>query len=246
MEYDFSSTNNESNKHAGHASGHHLVSIGPKIITVNASSKEDEDGWVLTYIDVITLLLTMFVMLLAYSSQNQYGFQEIQESLKSEINRPAQTQIVNEKQLIQEKIKQFSARLEQKQLTEDVAYHFEQGKLVIQFGEKILFSSAEAALSKGGYDVMAQVLPIFSGSDYTIVIEGHTDNIPISNEKFASNWELSSARSASVVRYLVENNIEPKRLSAVGFADTRPIGDNRTELGRAKNRRVTFSVSYKE
>lgn len=245
MKQDSHSSVSENNNNVSQAiERHHLAR--PKNISVNVLNTQDEDSWVITYIDVITLLLTMFVMLLAYASQNQYKFTEVQDSLKGVVSRPAKDKTGTEKQIIEEKIKQFSSRLQQEQLTEDVSIHFEEGKLVIQFGEKILFASAEAALSKGGYRVMQQVLPVLVGSDYSIVIEGHTDNVPIANEKFASNWELSSTRAAAVVRYLVDNDIEPKRLSAVGFADTRPIGDNRTETGRARNRRVTFYVAYEQ
>lgn len=245
MEQSSSSDINEGNTLTAHVGGHHTT-LSVKNITVHTVNTKDEDSWVITYIDVITLLLTMFVMLLAYSSQNQYGFEAVQDSLKGEVSRPLEAKTQSEKQIIKQKLEQFSARLKQKQLAEDISYHFEQGKLVLQFGEKILFPSGEAALSEVGHSILAQVLPILSGSDNSIVIEGHTDNIPISNDVFASNWELSSARAATVVRYLVSHNIEPVRLSAVGFADTRPIGDNATEIGRAKNRRVTFSVSYEE
>ena len=244
------SENSSSNKNGAgaltaHVSGHKTL-LMPKNISVHIPGTEDQDSWVITYIDVITLLLTMFVMLLAYSSQNQHGFKEVQDALKGEVSRPNVVKPVSEKQIIKQKLAQFSAVLEQKKLGREVSYHFEQGRVVLQFGEKILFPSGEAALSEVGQGIMAQLLPVLSASDNNIVIEGHTDNIPISNNKFASNWELSSARAATVVRYLVDQHITPDRLSAVGFADTRPIGDNRTDIGRARNRRVTFSVSYEE
>ncbi|MGB0237439.1 MAG: OmpA/MotB family protein [Cycloclasticus sp.] len=72
------------------------------------------------------------------------------------------------------------------------------------------------------------------------MVEGHTDNQPISTPRYLSNWELSSARATSVTRYLIGRGISPTRLSAIGYADTRPIVSNNDEVGRGKNRRVAL------
>jgi chemotaxis protein MotB len=210
------------------------------------STADDTESWVITYIDVITLLLTMFVLLLAMSSQDKKGYEELQESMKVAVSRPAAEKGQSEKENMQRKMAEFSARLKQKDIAQDLSYHFEEGKLVMQLGEKILFPTAEASLNTSGYTVLEQLLPVLNDSNYTIVIEGHTDNVPISNQQYASNWELSAARAANVVRYLSGHGIEPGRLSAVGFADTRPIDDNTSVAGRARNRRVTFKVSYEQ
>jgi chemotaxis protein MotB len=217
-----------------------------KNISDHRAIDDGAESWVITYIDVITLLLSMFVLLLALSSQNKKGYEELQDSLKGAVTKPAEEKEQSEKENIQRKMVEFSARLKQKDLAQELSYHFEEGKLVVQLGEKILFPSAEASLNTSGYTVLEQILPVLNDTHYAIVIEGHTDNVPISNQQYASNWELSAARAANVVRYLSGHGIEPGRLSAVGFADTKPIEDNTTAAGRAKNRRVTFKISYEQ
>jgi chemotaxis protein MotB len=88
-------------------------------------------------------------------------------------------------------------------------------------------------------DAVSQVL---AQVDYPLAVEGHTDNTPIRTEQFPSNWELSAARAASVVRLFVETGIDPRRLTAVGYADQRPKADNATPDGRQQNRRVSISI----
>jgi len=214
-----------------------------------ATTQPVDDGaesWVITYIDVITLLLTMFVLLLALSSQDKTGFTELQDSLKGVVTRPDANREQHDREAIQRKMAAFTAQLKKKDQAEDISYHFEEGKLIVQLGERILFPTAEASLNSSGYSVLEELLPVLNGTRYAIVIEGHTDNVPISNRQYASNWELSAARAANVVRYLSTHGIEAGRLSAVGFADTKPIADNASAEGRARNRRVTFKVSYEK
>jgi chemotaxis protein MotB len=74
------------------------------------------------------------------------------------------------------------------------------------------------------------------------VVEGHTDNIPISTPQFPSNWELSAARAASVVRLFIDTGMDPRRLTATGYADQRPVADNATGEGRQSNRRVAITI----
>lgn len=105
----------------------------------------------------------------------------------------------------------------------------------------------------GSADIKRQNLPfletIYQGMklfDYNLLVEGHTDNRPVYSEQFPSNWELSSARASSVIRYLQDKKIDPQRLSAVGYADQYPIADNSDKTERAKNRRVEFIFTQKE
>lgn len=118
---------------------------------------------------------------------------------------------------------------------------------VVEIGEAALFGSGQADLTKEGVRVvrdMTEVLGRYPG--YHIRVEGHTDSVPIGKglkEKFASNWELSSARATTVVRYMIYGlKFDPSRLSAVGHADTRPVAGNDTKVGRAKNRRIQLVV----
>lgn len=103
-----------------------------------------------------------------------------------------------------------------------------------------VFDTGNAELKE---DIIQFLQTIYEGMalfDYNLLVEGHTDNTPVSSSKYASNWELSASRAASVVRHLIKIGVKPERLMPVGHADNFPIADNETEEGRAKNRRVEF------
>ncbi|MBI5049662.1 MAG: OmpA family protein [Nitrospirae bacterium] len=115
-------------------------------------------------------------------------------------------------------------------------------KLSVSLVEKILFDSGSAEIKKDGKKVLDRVAEILKKiSDKQIRIEGHTDNVPIGYriaKKFSTNWELSTARATTVVRYLQEKNIDPKLLNPAGYAEYKPVESNDTEEGKARNRRI--------
>jgi len=108
----------------------------------------------------------------------------------------------------------------------------------LEMNSEMLFLSGEADLSKKALPALQKVTEVFKNLPNAINVEGYTDNVPIENIKFRSNWDLSSARATSVVHELVENGIAPDRLSATGYGEFHPIADNSDEAGRFKNRRV--------
>jgi chemotaxis protein MotB len=110
----------------------------------------------------------------------------------------------------------------------------------LEMNSELLFLSGEASLSKKAPPVLKEITRVISGLPNAINVEGHTDNMPIDTLKFPSNWDLSSARATSVVQALVKEGINPTRLSAIGYGEFHPIGDNKLEEGRFKNRRVTL------
>lgn len=118
-------------------------------------------------------------------------------------------------------------------------------QLDIQLNEKILFSSGEAKLTRDAFMALDPIVNVLRDQGYDITVEGHTDNVPIANERFPSNWELSVARAAYVVRYLISQGIASDRLKAVGYADTRPLASNDSAEGRRTNRRVTLVIHPK-
>ena len=115
-------------------------------------------------------------------------------------------------------------------------------KMTVNMVEKILFDSGSAVIKKNGTRVLDRVAEILKGlSGQQIKVEGHTDNVPIGPglaEKFPTNWELSTARATTVVRYLQGRGVSPTVLSAEGYADFRPVSPNDTDEGKAKNRRI--------
>lgn len=110
--------------------------------------------------------------------------------------------------------------------------------------ERILFPPGTAELNERGREVLARLASSLADlPDRIVRVEGHTDSTPISPEQFPSNWELSTARATTVVRFLVEQGIPGERLAAVGYAEHRPVADNRTAKGRRRNRRIEMVLS---
>ena len=110
----------------------------------------------------------------------------------------------------------------------------------LDMNSELLFLSGEATLSKKAQPALKKIAEVINALPNAINVEGHTDDIPIGTLKFPSNWDLSSARATSVVQEFVKEGINPTRLSAIGYGEFHPIGDNTVEEGRFKNRRVTL------
>jgi len=112
----------------------------------------------------------------------------------------------------------------------------------IEINTSILFGSGSAGLQPAAMPVMRTLAKILGEKKYNIQVEGFTDNVPINTEAFPSNWELSAARAASVVRVFADDGVSPQRLAAIGFGEHRPIADNKTEDSRKRNRRVRVVI----
>ena len=131
--------------------------------------------------------------------------------------------------------------------SKDVAISQLQGKLTVNILDRILFDSGEADLKPDGADVLRKVATILaSHPTLKIHVVGHTDDVPIrpaARKRFPSNWELSTARATSAVRFLTEQaGVDPRRLGAVGYGQFRPIADNATAEGRSRNRRIAITI----
>jgi len=111
--------------------------------------------------------------------------------------------------------------------------------LALSMGEHVLFDSGQAVVKSSAANAMGAVASILRATGSQAVVEGHTDSLPISTERYASNWELSASRATSVlVRLISEYNVPPDSVYAAGYAEFRPIASNATPEGRARNRRV--------
>ncbi len=156
------------------------------------------------------------------------------------------------KQLRQERQKavqsdhNLEAEMRSSLASKDVAISQLQGKLTVTILDRILFDSGEADLKPEGEEVLRKVALILSEhTNLTVHVIGHTDNVPIrpsARNRFPSNWELSTARATAAVRYLVQMGVDPHRLGAVGYGEFRPIADNSTPEGRARNRRIAITI----
>jgi chemotaxis protein MotB len=112
----------------------------------------------------------------------------------------------------------------------------------IEINDSILFSPGQALLQPSLIKAMQSIAEVLVPSDFPVTIEGHTDNIPISTAQFPSNWELSAVRATTVLRLFADSGIASERLTAIGYADTRPVEPNLQAEGRARNRRVTILI----
>jgi chemotaxis protein MotB len=138
---------------------------------------------------------------------------------------------------------QMRAELESK----DVTISKLQGRLTVNILDRILFDSGEAVVKPDGEAVLRKIASILTQhSELKVHVIGHTDNVPIratARSKYASNWELSTARALAAVRFLTEQaGVSPQRLGAVGYGEFRPIADNATAEGRARNRRIAVTI----
>jgi chemotaxis protein MotB len=115
--------------------------------------------------------------------------------------------------------------------------------LELELNSNILFPTASADPSLQAKGIFEEIASMFSSYNNPVQVEGFTDDVPINNRQFKSNWELSAARAASVVKLLANNGVKPERLSAVGRGEFKPVADNGTAEGRAKNRRVVVMIS---
>ena len=214
------------------------------------SSRESTDEWVTTYMDLITLLLTLFIVLLAYADKGTGEYEEVTKTIAEvtqgifeESAAPIQLEPVSLLDSMQADLqKQFA----DSGLSSGITVERSEGAIDIQISEKVLFGSGEAHFNLNAQRALKPVLRVLQETDYKISVAGHTDNIPIYTEYYPSNWELSTSRATSVVRHLIEKGISANRLRAIGYADTIPLAENDTEEGRRKNRRVTIIITQNE
>jgi len=114
----------------------------------------------------------------------------------------------------------------------------------IDISNSLLFESGSATLSSASSPIFTAIANVIKRNQRLVQIEGHTDNTPIHNHLFYSNWELSAVRASTVVRMMIEKGVQKQRLSAVGYSDTLPVSNGKAVFDQAKNRRVSIMVLY--
>lgn len=217
---------------------------------IEPQREEEQEAWLITYLDMLTLLLVMLVIMLAMAGKGD-GKQNEQAIVDSTALQAASGPSVGLDMSASpiptiapvplppvETEPDDSDPMSDMALGDDIEVIVNEGSISFRISSELLFGSGRAELEDAGLDVIDQLVPTLAANRYRIVVEGHTDNLPILTERFPSNWELSASRASSVVRYLQLAGIEATRLSATGYADTRPIAHNGDERGRASNRRV--------
>ncbi|MDD4203306.1 MAG: OmpA family protein [Candidatus Omnitrophica bacterium] len=197
------------------------------------------------------VLMIMLSFILSGCSLNMYKTSKPEkikvESLKSQVD-----QLQTERDLSQQKLKQKENELDaiQRELQEllkndkRVKLEMQDRGLVITLANNILFDSGKAKIKKGAYQVLNDIANVIETTalKQDIGVEGHTDNVPIKHSGWKSNRELSTARANEVYHYLVEQGVDPSRITTMGYGEYRPVSTNDTPEGRAENRRVEIVI----
>lgn len=219
--------------------------------TEEVMDERTNQPWLMTFADMFTLLLTYFIILYSLSSVNMNRFKEailghekasigLLELLDAaEIKQSLDVLTGLKTDNILNDVKNVA---KEESLSDQMIVSTDASKVVVKVPSQSLFDPGSADLNlKRGRDVLDEIIRIAAKYPYYRVnIRGHTDNMEIHSEKYPSNWELSAARATAVLRYFINQNIKPERLTATGFADTVPVATNKTERGRSLNRRVEF------
>jgi chemotaxis protein MotB len=252
---------------------------------------ENSERWLLTYADMITLLMVLFIVLFAIGQVDSKKFDKLHDGLAqsfgestvldggsglldgSAVQAPApddsrageqalerQRQAVlaaqnaadaaTKKQTDAARAalarlqKSLTAALAKQGLTGAVQFEAidERGLVVNIVTDRVLFDLGQATLRPQGGKVLDTIAPVLRKAPNGLVVEGHTDNQPISDSRFASNWELSTQRATTVLRYLLDKGIDPSNVAAAGYADQRPLQGGDSLASRARNRRVAIVV----
>jgi len=213
--------------------------------------------WLLTYADMITLLMAVFIMMYSMSVVSMEKFDKAAAGLRAQFGGQAGETIRGNQLMVradqqpgalEESLQSVKEQLEQyvwENELEDVLQTNDEarGLVITLVSDNLLFPVGEATLRAPALSILDKIAVLLKDISNLVVIEGHTCNLPIKTDRYPSNWELSAARACAVVRYLVEQwHVDPLRMAATGYGESRPIKPNDSEEGRALNRRVEIVI----
>ena len=215
---------------------------------------DNPDRWVISYADFITLLFAFFTTMYAISHVDMGKLERFTGSMKEafKAQKTAQhiTPIEGIKPIHQESFqieKDLKVLIQESGKIEGIRITIEEEGVRLSFSDTIIFESGSAEIKDDIKPLLNSILSLIKRTTNRIVIEGHTDNLPVKGSRYSSNWELSSARATSVLMYLLrDGSIDPSRFSVAGYGEYRPVAPNTTPEGRAKNRRVDIIFIVKK
>lgn len=226
---------------------------------------ENLDRWLITYSDLITLLLAFFIMMYTFSKNDAQKYKEVTEHLKAiftggsgvagqgstpgkvpfdvplktPLEAPGSSEDV--KNRLEQEIRKLAGN---GVLEKNISVITDERGIVINILDEAFFDPGKADLKPGARRTLDTIAPVIGTINNAVRVEGHTDNVPIATVEFRSNWELSVRRATEVVRYLIEkHDMAPGRISAVGYAEYHPVAPNDTAESRSRNRRIEIIVS---
>lgn len=232
-------------------------------------SSDDQAPWLVTYADLMTLLLVFFVLLFSLSNIDRERYKSAIERVKVQVDqKKVPTALMELMELMETSdtmdqrftieeitglrtretglIKDLNRFVVNKNDSNMIRTQKIQGKIIVTINGQALFDSGSAALKTKAAPILDQIVAVvFEYPEYDINIKGYTDDIPIATQQFPSNWELSAIRATTVLKHLIQRGIRPKRLTATGYADMEPLVPNISDANRALNRRVEFVLEKK-
>jgi len=226
--------------------------------------KRGAPAWMTTYADMVTLLLTFFVLLYSFSTLDVQKFRAIIAAFQGTLgvldggktisNVPAVNEGTldidtaydisqQEIQQIEELYEQVQGMIAKGQLPGTVELIKDERGLVVRFADRAFFDLGKADIRADALPVLEAIAEVLRPLPNHVRVEGHTDNLPINTDRFPSNWELSTTRATNVIRFMIEEKqLDPERLSAAGYGEYRPVDTNETIEGKARNRRVDLVI----
>ncbi|MBL7716392.1 MAG: OmpA family protein [Bdellovibrionales bacterium] len=213
----------------------------------HSGDAHDESNWLVSYADMMTLLCGFFIMMFSMARLDDPKYEAVKESIAKEFGGEYKSESKQLAEFATQILKEAGVETETTLQVTSIG-------VAIIFKSTVFFDVLSADVSDPGKALLNKLLTALSdreqktGKKYQIVVEGHTDGRPVLSGPFPSNWELSAARATRVVRLFVEKGFEPKRLTAIGYGDTRPEIAHRTpsgefsESGLQKNRRVVIRI----
>ena len=224
-----------------------------------AQEEADEaPSWLMTYGDMMILLLTFFVLLISFSSIQQTKFEMALGSLKASLgvltggrstSVDSKLPLLNVTTIPRENfmisLQRILSYIEEADLKSGlVEMEVTNQGILFRISNNLLFRLGKADLLPSTRDFLVQISDLLKKMDGYIRVEGHTCDLPIHTAEFPSNWELSAKRAINVIKFFHEQNVPPERLSAIGYGEFRPIVSNDGEANRSKNRRVEIYLEF--
>ncbi len=207
--------------------------------------------WAVTYGDLMSYLMIFFLVLFSFSiaKTDKTKSRKYEESLiniqkafggKLDKKRVERAKVQEQEDTVADKIKQS---MENNQMSSLVQIDSNEHRVKLVLTEAVLFDSGRAELKERAKEVLKPIVEELKKLPNDVLVEGHTDNVPIHKGRYATNWELSMARAYSVIKFMQEETgMDPKRLAGIGYGENRSVAENTTLEGRAKNRRIEISL----
>ncbi|MEX2299319.1 MAG: flagellar motor protein MotB [Bryobacterales bacterium] len=225
---------------------------------VQDTPPEGAPEWMVTFADLMSLLLTFFILLLSFSNMEIVKFRTMAGSVRNALGLKSEFDLADipmgnkllpyedpkegegnsgNTQGLREELEQM---LQEAGMPEKASVRVTSRGVALYIEGDILFDSGSTAIRQEARPILDRLSELLPRVGYRVDVQGHTDAIPIATTAFPSNWELSASRAGRAVRYFVEKGVPSERFRAIGLAETRPVATNDTAEGRANNRRVEF------